>query len=514
MFERRKSLNRIKLMILKIALVSLISMLIIFGSNSIFRAPIIADDLRVLTEGLADLSQAENLFDVLQVAVQNIKDSTGFHHIMPFAGLIGFLEVSLVFVFSHFIPDPLFLYSVLRSSWHLFAIGSMSIFLSGFISQKSSSKFHNFITLYLIAGIGFISFTQIHSAWKEAPIASYGLHGSGIVAMGFLFLHGIHINSKDAATKFPRVFWVTILGLVGTLTYEMFVAPLVAAVVLYFYLRSKSERSGKSILKDSRFYSMSIPVAVFFSANFIRLLFPEKNYYDGTRVGDLSQVIPNFISGIYGSLPLTFLGTAVGQVGIQSISLEKILFYLISVGFLMVVLIFAPGAEGFSGKKILLQKRNFLNSLLILLWLISTLSFMFSAKYQRELGVSIGTVYMFYAIGNLAVIGIVSLWVVRKNLLTQIAIILSISVIGIFTNTYNYALVDKMKANTTIVSYSKMYASVHDESLTNPKRCELLTNLRASNLPEYYKSSLIQNFQIYYFNEFGEPFCLWRSYNS
>lgn len=485
-----------------------ISLLIIFGSASVFRAPIIADDLRVLTKGLADLSETSNAGGLFQVVWLNIEASTGFHHIMPIAAIFEFFENLFVFSFLNLIPDPLYLFAILRSSWHVFALASMSLFLAGFVSQGKTTKFQNFIVLYVVCGIAFISVTQIHSAWKEAPIASYGLHGSGIAAIGFLYLNAIHLNSVNSAKSYPRILLAGLLGILGTFTYEMFVAPLLAGVVLYLYLKSKSENKYRYFFKNPETYSVFVPVGLYSLANLIRLLFPEKNYYDGTQIGDLSQVIPNFISGVYGSLPLTYLGTAVGQVGVQEIVLEKTIFYLVSVTLLILILygFFAKGH--FSGIEFSLQNRNFLRLILILLWLTSTLSFMFSAKYQRELGVGIGTVYIFYAVGNLAVIGVIAIWISGNNQFARVALLSTLMIVGVFTNTYNYSLVDKIKANTTVDSYTKMYSSLRDESLVNPKRCELLINLRASNLPEYYKSSLIQNFQIFYFNETGKPFCL------
>lgn len=506
-FYKLLIVNRFWVVISRLFVFLFITFLIIFGSASIFRAPIIADDLRVLTEGLADLSEASNFTDLILIAIQNVKASTGFHHIMPIAGLVAFLENSFVYLFINVITDPLLLFSILRSFWHVFAVAAMSLFISGFVSKNNASKFRNFIIFYIIAGIGFISLTQIHSAWKEAPIASYGLHGSGIAGIGFLYLHAIHQNARNPVTKSSRTLGVVIIGIIGTLTYEMFVAPLIAGIVFFYYLKHQSKDENQFKFNSSGFYSVIVPAMVFFLANFVRLLFPEKNYYDGTQVGDLSQIIPNFVSGVYGSLPLTYLGTAVGQVGFQPVSLETNLFYLISVALLILIFFFELGKNRFEGIEITLRNRNAIRLVLILLWLTSTLSFMFSAKYQRELGVSIGTVYIFYAVGNLAIIGIISIWAVGKNKIATVSLLSSLIAIGLFTNTYNYALVDKIETNTTIISYTKMYSSFYDESLINPKRCELLSNLRASNLPEYYKNSLIQNFQTFYFNEFGKPFC-------
>jgi hypothetical protein len=500
--------NNFKINFLKLLTFVAVSLLIAFGSRPIIDSPIIADDLFYFSKGLAELSDIHGISQIIGNLFENIKNGTSFNHIMPMAGLVAFFENYIAFLLLKINIDPLSTFTFYRSCWHLLSLVALSLFINETFFNDILNRFRKFIFTYAIAGIVFISVTQIHSLWKESPIAAYGLHGSGIAAMGFFYLFGLVRIAKTSDATWKQNISIIALGVFGILTYEMFFAALVVGFFLYVYLTNRQEGIlKKAIWRRETFATVLIPTLVFSVSQILRFAQPEKITYDGTQLGDPNLIIPVFISSLYGSLPLAYLEQAVFQVGIVNINLKIVeSFFFCTAGLYLIAWIINKRSSvdkklcPFENKKLVL-------SVLISLWVISTFLFVISAKYQNELGVQIGRIYMFYTFGNLAIVGSITLWfyenIRRPNPLLALVLLL----VGIYTNTYNAALVEKLNSNTSISTYTSMFSAITKNEIPTSERCELRTNLRASNLPEYYKNSLISSIDSIYFERYQYAFC-------
>jgi hypothetical protein len=429
---------------------------------------------------------------------------------MPMAGVISFLQDWSIYQLLTVLPDPLLLFTIFRTCWHIFSLAAMSLFINELLLESRFNDFRAFITTFAFSGAGFISFTQIHSAWKESPIASYGIHGSGIAGIGFLYLYGIVKITGEKHFSILKTLTVLILGTVGMLTYEMFIAPLLVGIVLYVHL-SRKHLTFRQIFRNRSLMAVVIPFSLFLGSQLIRLFNSDKNYYDGTQFGDPNLIFPSFLTGMYGSLPLAYLDQAVRQVGFARVEFEASAQFISSLLALLVVAWVANRKKASKGNFVNSSNSRLIISLLMALWVISTVSFMVAAKYQNELGVELGRIYMFYALGNLAIIGISVIWLLCSTTRVQILIVSFIATIGLYTNAYNAALVSKIQSNEMIKSYTYMFQTISDNNVPSSKKCAWQSYLRASNLPEYYKESLIPNFNLFYYNYYGSPFCVQSS---
>jgi hypothetical protein len=487
-----------------------VSLLIIAGTAPILATPIIADDLIVFAKGIAQISSSSNFLELSEIIFENIRLSTGYHHIMPMAGVIHFFQDWSIYQLLTVVPDPLLLFAIFRTCWHIFSLAAMSLFINELLLDSRFNDFRAFVTTFALSGISFISFTQIHSAWKESPIASYGIHGSGIAGIGFLYLFGIAKITRSKDVSMLKILTVLTLGTVGMLTYEMFIAPLLVGIVLYLHL-SRKIFTFRQIFRNRSLMVVLIPFSLFLGSQLIRLFNSDKNYYDGTQFGDPNLIFPGFLTGMYGSLPLAYLDQAVRQVGFASVDFETSGQFFSSLLALLVVAWVANRKKVSDSSYLSASNRQLLIGLLIALWAIATLSFMAAAKYQNELGVELGKIYMFYAVGNLSIVGISVIWLLGSSTRMQILIVSLIATIGLYTNIYNAALVSKIQSNEMIKSYTYMFQTISDNDVPSTKKCAWQSYLRASNLPEYYKESLIPNFNLFYYNYYGSPFCVQSS---
>lgn len=486
-----------------IFLLILISTAIGFGSTSFLNAPVVADDLNILVQGMAHLSDPTS--SPWQLLRSNIIDNTGYHHVMPMVGVIFFLQNCAIYGLTFLVNDLSLLSSIFRMGWHLFSLVALSYFLNKSIYFNSASKnrFNNFIRIYALVGFGFISFTQIHSLWKEAPIISYGVVGSGVAGMGFIFLARIFDISNSDTVRLKYSLVTGLIGVIALLTYEMFTAPLAVGILTYisFAIKNKTYNNFSKFLKTS--FCWAVPLFLLVSTQFLRILNPEKNYYDGTQFGDPSYIFPNFVTSFYGSLPMTYVDLATKHFGVLDIYLNQSYFYL---GAAAVSLVLAFGRKN-NNDRMHRPFQNYVYFALISTWILSTLIFMFTSKYQNELDVEIGRVYMFYSFGNLAVIGVAVIWLLRSQPTVQAILVSIIIITGLYTNIYNKALIKDIQTQPAVVIYSEMLSTLNSNEINSVKNCELVQNLRSSNLPDYYKNIFIPNFLRIYYQTNERTFC-------
>jgi hypothetical protein len=489
-----------------IALFALISSLICIGILPILVAPVVADDLLVLTNGLVSISEAP-LGEIPKLMLDNMKMSTTADHVLPINGAITFLQNLILYYLMPIVQNPLDTWSFLLVGWHLLSLISLSYLIQKILFDEKRLQFRNFFAIYAFVGLTFISVTQIHSVWKETPVISYGIVGSGTAALSFLYLAGFVSILRKPSNSWLQVLTVSLIGILGLLLYEMFMAAVVASGALYFLTKLRAKTTSSIIEKIKHLLIFTLPTLFFLCILLFRTMNRSDDFYDGTAIGDWRLVLPVLITGIYGALPLAYLDLSTSFLGQVNFNFLNSLPFATAFGALFAVGLLSLGFKNTFAVKVKRDNLRALFTALILLWVVGTLIFSYMSKYQTALFFKVGMVYNFYTFGNLAVVGILTTWFFCSSRFGKSLIVTSLLLIGAYTNIYNTELVKHLNNYPPIKTYSKMFDSLKSTEETSQENCKLQSELRSSNLPESYKNAVISNFTQLYFHKSGRVYC-------
>jgi hypothetical protein len=368
------------------------------------------------------------------------------------------------------------------------------------------------VAIYLLLLAVFLAAFQMHASWGYDPILSYSVAGWGTSALGFFYLGLLFASWKRPSNAMKRRLWVAaIMGTVGFLVYEMFLAFAAAgAVMLLLSVIRKSDEEGFRTMLRPLSLAVGLPLGVFAITQLVRLRIP--NWYDGTSFGYLDWVLPTTITSTLSTTPLANALPYREEVGSyapwdESIGLHVfiiVLSFLLGMWMLM---------ETELPRQIANYERFVAAGALGVVLIGSNMVFAVSEKYQFELGNRLGYVYLGYAPGLLSLAVLLGWFSVlitqRLRRIGVVACVSALVLVAIPQAGINQSIENDLRNRW---SWSSDLVNALRHPVDEKQRCSLAKQLDTAVLPEGQKASVAEGLTLAYAGRnSGEPFCRgWR----
>jgi hypothetical protein len=457
----------------------------------------IADDLHLLAQG-SGLLRRKGLLHVVDVWSDLSITSA---HLTPLGGVWTAVHVWLTNQMA--LRTALQLdsaWGLLRIIWIAIAIQSALHLARTLAKALSLPSTFNFLVLPILLGT-----IQVHGYWSNDPVIAFPVASWAICAIGFLFLSLLirSVNSTIWPSRYHRLAAI-LLAFIGVLTYELFLAFLIAGFCLLILPLVSSKKWNIRVYLITLF-GVILPSLLLVVAQLIRM--SKGSVYSGTEIAIGTSSLPKIaFFALLSSLP--FANFQLTEQLLQHGRVVKSqLFWSSS------VLIFLAASLLLQAKKsIRSAKRSelfFTTTALIGVWVVSTVLIVLTPKYQEELNGVLGKVYVNYAPSWIALALIISIFlsIFLENIRPFVSrtAITFLLLLGVFQFSTNLRQIYVLQRDS---SWSKPLLSLLESSISeNVARCNQVDVLFGLPWPEYYQNEIYEGIQDSYQGTYGVPYC-------
>jgi len=471
------------------------------------RVPIIADDLQGLQEIYA-VSDG-SLWRALTHGLSEGQEAGHFNPIGQALGAAYHFAAYTVSAAAGVSPQY---FDVLASvALILLAVaGATSVLVWGLAGSARPGYWPSFALVCAITAVTL----QLHAPWSNDPVVSFGLAGWGSAALGFWTI-GLALRAISPGVHGRgSLVGCSLTAAVCVWYYEMLVAAVaaVAVAVLLTGLRTRDRavRRRCAVLAAS---AVGLPAVLFVLGR--RLAAASERSYGGTTTHLGWSALDTWGSGMVGALPgggWKFLVDMSGPPVVRTTSLLLgVLLCALAAGTAVAgarsaatspVPTTGPGTRPGRGPVVVLV------AIVGTFWALATATHSVTDKYIAEIRHP-GQVYLFYAVGVLAVALLLALCLLRmpRRVSQQLRLAL-LPLAGIFVLlqvTINMQVADVARSQ---VPYNAPLVALSTDGHARPaERCAALDAWSAQGWPEYYARSIRASIQENYHRTFGEPFC-------
>lgn len=457
----------------------------------------IADDLHLITQG-SGIMRRYGFVHVLNLWTDFSLSSA---HLTPIGGVWSTIYVWITNQLA--LRTPL----TLASAWGVMRVLAIAIAIQGALHfgrtitrwLKLSDSFNFIFLLVLLATI------QVHGYWSNDPVISFPIASWAFCTIGFYFLSFLlRATNSDIWTKRSSAYIATALAFLGVLTYELFIAFLVAGFLLICW-RSVFQRGWRN--KD--FYLLLVatvlPILFLLFGQVARL--SSGSSYEGTEISVQStSILKMFFVAVISTLPLTNLHLTHLLVPHGKIVATQ---FWTSFVVLIMLAVWSIRSKKLDNSR---TSRIDITSVFVAMFALSVVAtavIIITPKYQSELNGILGKVYINYAPAWIAASLIISLFLsLALNLNRRLFAIVGILLIPIAGGWQVTANLRQVVALTENSSWSKQMLTLLEAPIPeNLQRCNEFDRLFSLPLPEYYQSAIYEGLQESYSGTYGVPYC-------
>ena len=457
----------------------------------------IADDLHLITQG-SGIMRRYGFMHVLDLWTDFSLSSA---HLTPIGGVWSAIYVWITNQLA--LRTPL----TLASAWGVMRVLTIAIAIQGALHfgrsiarwLKLSGSFNFIFLLVLLATI------QVHGYWSNDPVISFPVASWAFCTIGFYFLSFLlRATNPDIWPKKNSAYIAIALAFLGILTYELFIAFLVAGFLLVGW-RSIVQRGWRN--KDLYFLLAAtvLPILLLLLGQVARL--SSGSNYVGTEISVQSaSILKIFFAAVISTLPLTNL-----QLTHLLVPQGKIVATQFWTSFVALIMLTAWSVRS---KKLNNYRTSRIDITSVLaamfaLSVVATAVIIVTPKYQSELNGILGKVYINYAPAWIATSLIISLFIgLMLNLNRRLFAIVGLLLIPIAGAWQMTANLRQVAALTQDSSWSKQMLTLLEAPIPeNFQRCSEFDRLFSLPLPEYYQSAIYEGLQESYSGTYGVPYC-------
>lgn len=478
----------------------------------------VADDLEVLARG-SNILIRDGHWALISTFVG---ESIVVDRFLPVGGLLTAIYVDIAHGFAYLGLPLTMAWGLQRGLMILaatgaavFAYSSWPIVVKGTAIRRSRDLFRSFS---LCCGLVLV-LIQVHAVWSNDPVISYPLAGWGSAVLGLVFIGtlGRFVASSHRATLWALT--AVALAIAGSFNYELMTAASLATAsgltLCLIAIRVRRRRVFLAIL------IALLPIIVFGSQRLLHLSGTATSGYSGTSGGHTAWILPVWLTSMAGNVP--FANFMLSKNLPQSAAVGDVILPCLSVA-LLIMLAFGrrpadarglnPPTWRSSGLVMALRETPFLGTCATY-WAASSLIYASSQKYQVEIGVVIGHVYMSFAIGCICLA--ISLTAIAniaemstpyprpfRRLYVPAAAALLVAAVG-----YQWSLNGRsLEALRTSFEWtSTAFNSLSDPGYPGAERCQSLAILRQSDLPAEQKVRVETALRSGYRHAFATDLC-------
>ena len=457
----------------------------------------IADDLHLITQG-SGIMRRYGFMHVLDLWTDFSLSSA---HLTPIGGVCSAIYVWITNQLA--LRTPL----TLASAWGVMRVLTIAIAIQGALHfgrsiarwLKLSGSFNFIFLLVLLATI------QVHGYWSNDPVISFPVASWAFCTIGFYFLSFLlHATHSEIWPKKSSAYIAIALAFLGILTYELFIAFLVAGFLLVGW-RSIFQRGWKHRDFYLLLAATVLPTLLLLLGQVARL--SSGSNYVGTEISVQSaSILKIFFAAVISTLPLTNL-----QLTHLLVPQGKIVATQFWTSFVALIMLTAWSVRS---KKLNNYRTSRIDITSVLaamfaLSVVATAVIIVTPKYQSELNGILGKVYINYAPAWIATSLIISLFFgLMLNLNRRLFAIVGLLLIPIAGAWQMTANLRQVAALTQDSSWSKQMLTLLEAPIPeNFQRCSEFDRLFSLPLPEYYQSAIYEGLQESYNGTYGVPYC-------
>ena len=457
----------------------------------------IADDLHLITQG-SGIMRRYGFMHVLDLWTDFSLSSA---HLTPIGGVCSAIYVWITNQLA--LRTPL----TLASAWGVMRVLTIAIAIQGALHfgrstarwLKLSGSFNFIFLLVLLATI------QVHGYWSNDPVISFPVASWAFCTIGFYFLSFLlRATHSEIWPKKSSAYIAIALAFLGILTYELFIAFLVAGFLLVGW-RSIFQRGWKHRDFYLLLAATVLPTLLLLLGQVARL--SSGSNYVGTEISVQSaSILKIFVAAVISTLPLTNL-----QLTHLLVPQGKIVATQFWTSFVALIMLTAWSVRS---KKLNNYRTSRIDITSVLaamfaLSVVATAVIIVTPKYQSELNGILGKVYINYAPAWIATSLIISLFLgLMLNLNRRLFAIVGLLLIPIAGAWQMTANLRQVAALTQDSSWSKQMLTLLEAPIPeNFQRCSEFDRLFSLPLPEYYQSAIYEGLQESYNGTYGVPYC-------
>jgi hypothetical protein len=486
----------------------------------LLRAPLVGDDLQVLSQALPEL-QRGGFWGVLEA---RLAGNANFQHFLPVAGLFEALHVWFSVTLAEVTPLSVSnMWGLLRVGWLIVALAAATFTAVSWrrvwpgLSPIASGNgvLHVFATLALIGA----ATVQVHGPWNHDAVLSYNAYAWPSVVFSLVYLGLVGRMLTSTSTSRRAVVGAVLAASAAVLTYELSLAAVVAAGVAAVLALGLSRMQGRPWRRIVRQAAVLLPVVLIpliVLAIALSLRDESTQVYPGTQVRFGVRAFFTWIFGLLSALP--FVAWPRGLAGYGEPTFVSRTVLASGVGFVITVVVAllsrrntppAPASVPAGPAWTSLRAAWTVPvAMLCTYWAAATAIHAITPKYQDEINYTLGNTYLFYAVGFVCVALILqSIYASATRWLgTRAVAVIAVPcvVLGLYQSAYNTQLTSNLRATQ---NFSFAVVASATERLPEADRClawDTFADAQARNPP--LVAAVAEAFDEYQ-EEFGEPYC-------
>ena len=457
----------------------------------------IADDLHLLAQG-SGLLRRRGLLHVIDIWSDFSITSA---HLTPLGGIWTAFHVWLTNQLA--LRTALHLdsaWGLLRIIWIALAIQSALHLARTLTKVLSLPSTFSYTALPILLGS-----IQVHGYWSNDPVTAFPVASWAICIIGFLYLSLLlrSLNRDIWPSKYYP-FICTAVAFIGVLTYELFLAFLIAGFCL-FLIPFLLSRQWTIRLFSIVLSAVILPSFVLILAQLIRM--SKGSAYSGTEIALSTSSLPKIaFFALLSCLPFANFQLTEQLLQHGRIVASQRLWSSAILGLLATLLILQLRKTDQIVKKFHIFA---ISVSLLSIWFVSTCLIIITPKYQAELNGVLGKVYVNYAPSWIALSLLISLFVsifiTKRSLFFSRLTVLVLLVLGIFQFSTNLKQVYVLQRDS---SWSKPLLALLESPISeNLARCNQVDVLFGLPWPEYYQKEIYEGIKDSYQGTYGVPYC-------
>jgi hypothetical protein len=481
------------------------------GLVPVIQAPVASDDYPMLVQSFAAYAEG----GAAGLAEQKAEDSLTSSHVLPVNGVLQFVAVlsaSLVATQLGVALDDA--WGLTQVAWILAGLGAAT-----FLMASLQRLWLGVRATFALLGLVLVCTMQVHGHWSNDPVVSYGAVAWGTAVATFLYLGCVlrWLAAEDAAWRWAAA--AASAGVLGVLTYELVLAAIagagvaVAAVVLDSWRRGHVRDALRAVVGGA--LMTGLPALTLLSALLMRSRFGS-NDYGGTTLGGSEGFVSAWLVAAASSFPATAWGLSASILGLRRPEPMAFVLFLACV----VPLVLATralrrrpmgdGTRGPAGSRPALLFGYVAAPAVTVLGAVAVI--VSTEKHRFELGAVLGRVYVFYALGLLAVTVLLAhlavwLWQRRPSVMPLAAVVLL--AFGAVQFQINYSLSEDLHSQWRSAPFINGIAAEADVE----ERCGAFIAFASRPLNGYDKALIQESVQRAYAGRHGEAFCPQQALN-
>jgi hypothetical protein len=477
------------------------------GLVPVIQAPVTSDDYPMLVQSFAAYAEG----GVVGLAEQKAEDSLTSSHVLPVNGVLQFIAVLSASLAATQLGLPLDdAWGLTQVAWMLAGLGAATFFMASLRRLWLGLR-----ATYALLGLVLVCTVQVHGHWSNDPVISYGAVAWGTAVATFLYLGCVlrWLAADGIAWRWSAA--AATAGVLGVLTYELVLAAVAGAgvavaAVAVDALRRRHVRDALRTAAGGAVMT-GLPALTLLAALLMRSRFGT-NDYTGTTLGGSDGFVSAWAVATASSFPATAWGLSASILGLrrpEPVALALFLACMVPLVLAIRALRRAPASGGGRTDGSTASSRALLFgyvAALAVAVLGSVAIIVSTEKHRFELGAVLGRVYVFYALGLLAVTVAMAhlaiwLWQRRPSVLPVAA--LAVLAFGAVQFQINYSLSKDLHSQWRSAPFINGIAAEADVE----ERCGAFIAFASRPLNGYDKDLIEQSVQRAYESRYGEPFC-------